>query len=833
MTRSDELDAKFAQAEALRQQGKLAEAERLYEELLRVNPRHFDALHQLGIVNLKLGKNERGATLIGQALAIEPNAPVAQSNLGFALSVLNRPAEALAHFDKAIALRPDYAQAHNNRAHALNALRRPDDALASANRALALKPDYAEAARNREIALAALENTVKIYDDAAARGSEQADVFYNRGNSLIALKRNEEALASFDSAIAIEPGHLKAYNNRGATLIEMQRYGDAVASFDAAIVLNPDSAAAHNNRAHALNALRRHEEALAGAERAIALNANYTEAHNIRGNALNALRRHEEALESYARVIALKPDYAEAYYNSGVALGALRRHADALLQYDKAIAINPGYARAHGNRGATLVELRRLDEALPSFERAMAIDPDIDFLLASYLYTKMKICDWTGLQEQQADLIGKIADGKAVASPFILLAISDSLEVQRKAAAGYARITQPVDGLLPAITPRKTPNRKIRLGYFSATFHDHAAALWVAELFEKHDGDRFERIGFSFGPDKADPVRKRLAASFDRFFDLRDKTDKQIAQMARDLEIDIAVDLMGYTEDGRPNVFVHRAAPIQVSYMGFPGTLGSTHHDYLIADATLIPTNRRAGYSEKIVTMPNSYMANDTKRPAQETNLTRAQAGLPEKSFVFCCFNNNFKIAPETFDSWMRILKRVDGSVLWLLADNKSVPGNLQREAAARGVDPSRLVFAPRMQLAHHLARHRLAELFLDTQPYNAHTTASDALWLGLPVLTLIGETFVSRVAASTLHAIGIPELITHSRAQFEALAADLATSKWKLASLKAKLAQNRLTTPLFDIALFTRHIEAAYAMMMQRHRGGLPPDHIDVPADV
>ena len=827
----DTLPAMLEQADAARHGGKLSDAERLYEDALKQSPHNFEALHQLGVVNLRMGNNGRGADYITRALAVDANSAAAHSNLGFALCLLNRPTEALVHFDRAIALKPDYAEAHNNRAHALFAMRRPEDALISANRALALKADYGEAQRNRANALAAIEQSIQKYDEAIARDPGQVEIHYNRGNLLIALKRYEEAVASFDQALKLRPDHLKAQNNRGAALIESQRFEEAVAAFDTALTLNPNSAAAHNNRAHALNALRRHEEALEACERALARSPNYFEALNIRGNALNALRRHDEALLSYAKVIALKPGYAEAIYNSGVALSALKKHAEALAQYDRAIALNPEYARAHANRAATLVEMRQLAEAQPSYERALALNPDIEFLFASHLYNKMKLCDWRDIEAQKAELVRKTMDGTALTSPFVMLAISDSPEVQRKAAELYAAHTQPRDGLLRA--PKTLAKaKKTRIGYFSATFHDHAAALWVAEMFEKHDRARFELIGISFGPDKKDHVRKRLEDSFDQFHDVRDKSEKEIAQFARDLGVDIAVDLMGYTEDGRPNIFVHRAAPIQVSYMGYPGTMGTAHYDYLIADRTLVPAGQRARYSEKIVTMPNTYMGNDTQRPISKKVLSREDAGLPERAFVFCCFNNNFKIAPKTFDLWMRILKRVDGSVLWLLQDNPPAAINLRKEAAARGVDPSRLIFAPRAALPDHLARHRLADLFLDTLPYNAHTTASDALWLGLPVLTLIGQSFVSRVAASVLGAIRLTELVTASEAEIESLAVELATDRKELARIKDKLAATRTTAPLFDIALFTRHIEKAYDMMLERARAKLPPDHFDVPAD-
>jgi predicted O-linked N-acetylglucosamine transferase (SPINDLY family) len=370
---------------------------------------------------------------------------------------------------------------------------------------------------------------------------------------------------------------------------------------------------------------------------------------------------------------------------------------------------------------------------------------------------------------------------------------------------------------------------KIRIAYYSADFLNHATAHLMAELFERHDKEKFELIAFSFGPDANDEMQVRVSQAFDQFIDVTALSDLEVAQLSRELGIDVAVDLKGLTQDSRLGIFSYKAAPIQVSYLGYPGTLGADYIDYLIADKTLIPVQSQQHYSEKIVYLPNSYQVNDRHRVIAPTQFTKQELGLPQDAFVFCCFNNNFKITPDVFDTWVRILKAVDKSVLWLFQDNPTAATNLQKEAALRGLDPTRLVFAKRMDLPEHLARHKSADLFLDTLPYNAHTTASDALWAGLPVLTCMGESFASRVAASLLNAIGLPELITQTPEDYEALAIELATNPGKLQSIKAKLAANRLTTPLFDTALFTKHIEAAYVQMYQRYQADLPPEHIFV----
>jgi predicted O-linked N-acetylglucosamine transferase (SPINDLY family) len=349
----------------------------------------------------------------------------------------------------------------------------------------------------------------------------------------------------------------------------------------------------------------------------------------------------------------------------------------------------------------------------------------------------------------------------------------------------------------------------------------------MAELFELHDKSKFEIFGFSFGPVNNDDMQVRVSSAFDHFYFVNDKSDHDVASLSRQLGIDIAIDLKGFTQDYRLGIFAYGCAPIQVNYLGYPGTMGTDFIHYVIADTTVIPETNQQFFTEKVVYLPHSYQVNDSKRAISHRLFTKPEVGLPGSGFVFCCFNNVYKILPSTFDGWMRILKSIDGSVLWLLDDNPTATSNLQKEAQARGVDPSRLVFAKRMSLDEHLARLKLADLFIDTLPYNAHTTTSDALWAGLPVLTCMGESFASRVAASLLKAIDLPELITHSQQEYEAKAIELATNPALLKAIKDKLAANKLTKPLFDTKLFTKHLEAAYSSMFQRHQDGLPPDHI------
>jgi predicted O-linked N-acetylglucosamine transferase (SPINDLY family) len=562
--------------------------------------------------------------------------------------------------------------------------------------------------------------------------------------------------------------------------------------------------------------------------RVLAARADVVDALNLLGIITAQTRRMQEAAELLGRAVVANPTNAAAHNNYANALHQLGRHDAALASYERVLELKPDYAEAHNNRGAALQELKRLDEALESYGRALGLKPDFEWVQGAWLHVKMKLCAWSEAEAQVAALQARIEKGERASVPFPLVALTGALSVQRKAAEIWASAKHPGGRALPGLAKRARRG-KLRLGYYSADFHEHATTYLMAELFERHDRDRFELLAFSFGPDRRDGMRQRVAAAVDQFIDVGNRSDQEVALQSRALGIDIAVDLKGLTQDSRPGIFALRAAPLQVNYLGYPGTMGVDYIDYLIADATLIPAASRPHYAEKIAYLPDSYQVNDRQRAIAEPTPAREALGLPPSGFVFCCFNASYKITPATFDGWMRLLRQVEGSVLWLLEDNATAARNLRQEAEARGVGGERLIFAPPLPLPAHLARQRAADLFLDTLPCNAHTTASDALWAGLPVLTCLGESFAGRVAASLLNAIELPELVTTSQEQYEALAIALATDAPRLAQLKAKLARNRLTTPLFDTPRFTRHLEAAYTQMYERYQAGLPPDHLHV----
>ncbi len=598
-----------------------------------------------------------------------------------------------------------------------------------------------------------------------------------------------EALASCDRALAIRPDHPGVLHNRGAVLQELERFEEALASYLAAIALRPDNAQTHHNC----------------------------------GVILHALKRFEEALASYDRALAIRPGHAATLNNRGITLHELRRFEEALASYDQALAAEPDRAGTFNNRGYALQELNRFAEALASFETVMALDPTHKHALGGAADCALKLCDWTRRQELDGALRRQVTEARSIVYPFVLLGYSDDAALHLTGARQFIqdRIGVPPR---PSSLAAGARNERIRLAYMSADFRGHPVAHLVAELFELHDRSRFEVIGISLGPDDRSDMRARLMRAFDRFHDVSMTPDREVAKLLRELGTDIVVDLSGYTMGCRPEILAWRPAPVAVNYLGYPGTMGVDFVDYIIADPIVLPFDRQPFYNEKIVHLPDCYQANDRRRAIAERTPTRAECALPARGFVFCCFNSAWKISPAMFDVWMRLLTAVDGSVLWLLHERREAQANLRREAAARGVDPERLVFAGRMAPDEHLARHRLADLFLDTLPYNAHTTASDALWAGLPVLTCRGESFAGRVAASLLQAIGLGDLVTSSLEDYEAAALKLAKDESLCADLKGRLERNRLDYPLFDTVRFCRHIEAAYAAMWERWQRGASP---------
>ena len=621
------------------------------------------------------------------------------------------------------------------------------------------------------------------------------------------------------------PQNTLILTNLGTIKLQKNNLEDGIHLIEKSLLINPRQPNALNNLGVFLQKHNRSQEALDRYNSAIAIESNYPEAYSNKGNALMDLNRFDEALDSYNHAIRIKSDYAQAFSNRGNALKELNRLNDSLESYNQAIELNPNYANAFANRAEVLKKIGNKEKSIVDYQRAIELNPEIEYINGELLNAKMNLCIWNNYTSQVSELIHQIKKDKKVSSPFSLLSLLDEPLILKKASEIYVndKYASIKNQKLEFSKQRKS---KVKVGYFSPDFRKHPIATLTSEIYELHDKDNFEIHAFYFGPDTNDEMNFRIREGVDYFHEISLLSNDDVVSFARGLEIDIAVDLTGFTELHRTAIFAMRVAPIQVSYIGFLGTMGSNFHDYILADLTIIPKNNRKYYSEKVAYLSN-YQANDSKRIYPEIDIKRKDIGLPESGFVFCCFNNTYKITPEIFDSWARILNAVKGSVMLIYVDNEAAKNNLKREILSRRVDSSRLFFEGRLPFSEYLARYRLVDLFLDTYPYNAGTTASDALWMGLPVLTLSGNSFSSRMAASLLNAVNIPELITNSQSKYEAKAIELATNSKKINSIKENLANKIDSTPLFDSVKFTKNLESLYFKMFERHSNRLEPDDI------
>ncbi|HEV2269386.1 MAG TPA: tetratricopeptide repeat protein [Steroidobacteraceae bacterium] len=585
--------------------------------------------------------------------------------------------------------------------------------------------------------------------------------------------------------------------------------------------VSAESAEAHYARGRALILSGDLRRGWIHLQRALALKPGFALPRLLWGQLLLQRGQYAAALDSFRAAAAADPRCADAHMGVGTVLALSGKPGAAVASYDAAIALSPHRFRGHLLRGWALRQCGRLMEAAASLETVLKLQPDVPQALGEALLCYAWTCDWAGV-ERMAQGLRRTAGGIENTEPSILLAFSD--DPAEHAVAARSQAARIAAGRLSLPPPSCFVHGPIRVAYVSRDFYAHATAYLMAELFELHSRAQFKVIGLSYGGDDGSAIRKRIANACDVFVEMGESSDEEIARWLREQEADIAVDLKGFTGYARPGIFALRPAAIQVNYLGHPGTLGAGFIDYLIADEFLIPEESRGFYSEKIAYLPDSYQVNDRKRAVAERIPTREEVGLPETGFVFCCFNNDWKITAAVFDVWMRVLKEVDGSVLWLLGDNHRAIENLRREALRRGVAPDRLIFAQRVSNEDHLARHRLADLFLDTLPCNAHTTASDALWSGVPVVTCAGRSFPARVAGSLLHAVGLKELVAASLQDYEAVALRLARDRERLAAIKDRLGRERESLPLFDTPLFCRHLEQAYGRMCAIYRAGKPP---------
>ncbi len=741
------------------------------------------ALHQQG----RLADAE---TLYRQWLAQVPEDFAPHYYLGVICMQQGRLTEALPLLDTALRLNPGEVSLLINHGMTLRLLGCAGEAVASLDRAVSLQPGLAEAHVQRGLAL---------------------------GDS----GRAEEALAAYDNALALQPHQAQALFHRALLLTDMDRPDAALAGYDALLTQQPRHVEALSNRALLAWTRRGPDAALADWGWALAADPRHRPTLINRALALGGMGRPAEALADYERLLALMPDDAEIWNRHGATLRALGRSREALASFNTALRLNPDLALARSNRGhLRWTEERRYEEAKADLERAVALEPQMPWLAGELAYLKMQGAEWDGRAAEHAALAASIAAGKPAVRPFAWQAISADPASLQQCARIHAAAEFPV-----AAPPRRAAPRRerIRIGYVSADFREQATAYLMAGVYEAHDRSQFEITAFDNGFDEDSPMRARLRAAFGGFTDIAPLNDEHAAQAVQAAGIDILVNLNGYFGRPRNGVFALRAAPVQVNYLGFPATLGAPWIDYIIADRTVIPQDERRFYDEAVVWLPHSYQANDSRR-ARPAPPTREAAGLPTQGFVFCNFNQLYKLTPEIFAVWLRLLQNRDGSVLWLLRDNDIAMASLRRRAEAQGITAERLIFAEPLELDQHLARLALADLFLDTIPYNAHTTASDALWAGVPLLTCRGAAFAGRVATSLLKAMGLPELITENLDAYESLALALAQDAGRLTALRTKLATARDTAPLFDTSRFTRDLESAYRVMVEKSRANAAP---------
>jgi predicted O-linked N-acetylglucosamine transferase (SPINDLY family) len=784
-------------ATAAHQAGRLVEAEGLYQAALREDSANVELLYRLSVVNAQLGRFDAALALADRALTGNPGIAQLHFHRAELLAALRREEAALEGYRQALALDPDHLDALNVLADLLNSMGRAVEALPLLERALARNPDYLPAINNRANALQALGRSAEAlgsFDRALALSPGNPIVLFNRASALLSLKRHAQAEADCRQVLAKDPRHIGALFNLGRAQLRQHKHAAALATSDKLLALQPANAAAWSDR----------------------------------GNVLAAMRRYKDAWACFDKALAIDPGLADAWFASAMLYSSFMQHESALKCFRRLTALQPDNAEACFMLGETLRTIGRDEEALIAFRDALRIDPELPFVRGQVLWLRLHRCDWEGLASEIEQVMGAVRAGKPAVIPLDLLALSDLAPDQLQGARIHCEHYKKLPAA-PAWQGERHRHARIKIAYLSADFRDHPVAFLIAGLLELHDRERFEVSGYSLTWERGGEMAERMRGAFDHFSVVKDLDDAEVARQLREQQIDIAVDLMGHTSYARTGIFGLRPCPVQVNYLGFPGTLGTRFHDYIIADGYVIPPGLEQHYSEKVVRLPDTFQCNDARRSAAQQAPGRAAAGLPPGGVVYCCFNNSAKLNPAVFDEWMRILAAVPASVLWLFAEHPILQANLRKEAQARGIDAARLVFAPRADYPQHLARLQLADVFLDTLPFNAGTTASDALWAGVPVITRSGEAFAARMAGSLLHAIGMPELITATPEEYVALAVRLGSEAQFLAATKAKLAANRATQPLFDTDRFRRHIEAAYVAMWERVQRGEPPDHLTI----
>ncbi len=779
------------------QAGRLELARQAYAGILQANPRHADALHLLGLIAHQTGEHRRAIELIKKAIDIGPQCAAYYNNLGNALCSAGFKKDAETCFRQALRINPQYPEALFGLGNVYQELKHMAQAEACYRRALSVKPNFVPALNNL-------------------------------GVMLFEVDRLQEAAACYRQAIRLQPDYFEAHNNLGNTYKKQGLFHKAIDCYLKAIKIDGTCCETHASMGYAFKCLGQLDDAVACFRKAIQIKADYVEVYNDLGTAYRELGQPQQAMACYQTCMHLKPKDPKAYNNAGIVCRILGQLDEAAAYYQKALQLQPDFTEAHYNLGIVCSQCGYYEQAVACFRRTIQLQPEHAYALNLLVRQLQQQCAWQELQEPCArlqDLTRKSLAGneKAAETPFLTFSLSDDPGYNFRVAKSWAddiaaRMTARLESGKQRVSfsfgDRRKTRSKLTIGYLSADFRNHATAHLIRSLFACHDRRKFKIVAYSYGRNDHSDYRRRIEQDCDEFVDLEMTDDLSAACRIYQDEVDILVEMKGYTEGGRLEICALRPAPIQVSWLGFPGTTGADFLDYIITDRIVTPPDQAAYFSEKLVYMPHTYQINDGQQSISDANFQRSDFGLSEEGMVYCCFNEPYKIEPIMFDTWMRVLQQVPGSVLWLLRRCDVSQANLKCAAQRRGVAPDRLVFAEKMPKPEHLARLKIADLALDTRIVNGHTTASDALWAEVPVVTLQGKHFASRVAASVLAAAGLPELIARQLSEYESLAIQLGKDQKALSAVKAKLATNRKCQPLFDTALFTRNLEKGYRMM-------------------
>jgi len=772
---------KIQEAIGLLQSGQLALAQQILAEVISNNPKSDEALHLQGLVSSQQNQLPQAYDLISQAIAINPKNSFYYSNRGEIARQLGKPKLAIEDLDSAISIEPKKPSSFLNRAVAYHQLK-----------------DYTMAIDN--------------YQAAINLGLKNSEIYFYLGNIYAELSEYSKAVESYQESLKLNPNHSQSWVNLGFVHDKRKMFAEAVECYRKSIALNPGDAVAYSNLGKSLSELGLDEECIKECSKAIQINPRLAAAYSNLADAMTNLKKYEQAISYYQKAIEIKHDYYQAYFNYAGALMAAHDFTQAIAILDYAIKINPLSADAFYNRSQAKLKNKDIRSSLEDSEVVLKLKPDMDYVLGGLMGGYLSLGEWDKFEQFRQIVAEKTQKFQRVAHPMQLMLVFDSLEYLKTAAILLIKKRYAIGkNRFNTITNRHS---KIRVGYFSEDFKQHPVSYLLAEVLELHDKTQFEIHAFSFSKDKPDALTERISRGVEHFYDVRDKTNEEIVELARSLNLDIAIDLGIFTAE-QLMVFKERVAPVQVNYLGYAGTSGSPYMDYIIADEFTIPESAENYYTEKIVRLP-CFMPRDTQVKPSTRKFTRKECGLPDEGFVFCCTSGYGKILPEIFTAWMNILKQVPGSCLWLgQSKDSAVMDKIGGHAEKHGVDPQRIVFAKRLDLpADYLARLGLADLFLDTFPYGAHTLSNDALWAGVPVLTRVGEGFASRVAGSFLTQLKLPELITTSLAEYEAQAIRIGNHPEQAAQLRQKILTQKASSQIFNAVYFTQKLEESFKAM-------------------